>query len=508
MMICKQTLMPLMALLVSVLLQLPSQVAANERIALVVGNGAYESVTRLDNPIADAKLMASVLTTQGFEVQLLIDTNQRELVKAISRFGRSLREAGEGATGLFYYAGHGVQSFGTNYLVPVDAALTDAADVGLVAVQAEAVLRQMSSAKNQTNIVILDACRNNPFEVLTDMDDNGLAEMKAPTGTFLAYATAPGGVALDGVGGNSPFTTALAKHIRKPGMPIERLFKAVRNDVLETTSGQQTPWDTSSLTHDFSFEPAKEISAEELEAQQLWLSVRLSRDPVQIMLFLRGYPNSAHVGEARALLAELMKVELGGGVQGEPATSAQTAVAPKSVEPNTEERTLFELARKTGLIADYQSYLEKFPIGVYSELAAIELSVLEANPPAPTTPTPTTPQNMNLAPPLEQVAKDEPAANTFGFVFPLTQDFALAPGFDVAAFAAENSPQFPPIEGLPDELWRGQSCSNCHNWSIDALCTQANTYTTANAERALSKQHPFGGQFKARLRDWAKGGCE
>ena len=149
-------------------------------------------MTQLDNPAPDARLIAQTLESEGFVVTQMVDASQIAMNRAIAQFGSELREAGAEATGLFYYAGHGVQSFGTNYLLPVDAALTIAADLGLVAIPAESILRQMFSARNRTNIVILDACRNNLFSAILDMGDNGLAEMKAPTGTFLAYSTAPG----------------------------------------------------------------------------------------------------------------------------------------------------------------------------------------------------------------------------------------------------------------------------------------------------------------------------
>ncbi|MDT8857503.1 caspase family protein [Paracoccaceae bacterium Fryx2] len=271
-----------------VLLAWAAPALAEPRFALVIGNGAYQAVAPLDNAVADAQLMAGTLERKGFTVTLLIDTGQADLKRGIGQFGRQLREAGADATGLFYYAGHGVQSFGANYLLPVDASLTDAADLGLVGVPADAILRQMYSARNKTNIVILDACRNNPFAAIPDLGDNGLAEMKAPTGTYLAYSTAPGAVALDGADGNSPFTRALAAEIDSPGAPIEQVFKQTRVAVLAATNGLQTPWDTSSLTASFSFTPAVVLSPEELAARQLWDSVRESRDPVQIMLFLRG----------------------------------------------------------------------------------------------------------------------------------------------------------------------------------------------------------------------------
>ena len=252
--------------------------AAEPRIALVVGNGGYSAVGGLTNPVSDAELMAGTLEGLGFQVTLLRDGTKAAMSTAVGEFGAALREAGPEATGLFYYAGHGVQSFQRNYLLPVDASLSNAADLDLVAVDAESVLRQMASARNKTNIFILDACRNNPFIDIPDLGDNGLAEMKAPTGTFLAYATAPREVALDGADGHSPFTKALAAMMVTQGMAIEQVFKEVRVAVLDVTGGQQTPWDTSSLTEDFSFAPAAS------DEEHLWATVSTSRDPVQIKL--------------------------------------------------------------------------------------------------------------------------------------------------------------------------------------------------------------------------------
>jgi len=285
----------------------PRETLAESRVALVVGNGNYGSVPPLDNPAGDAILIAETLKALGFEVTLLLDSNQAELRRGISQFGRALRQAGQDGTGLFYYAGHAVQSFGTNYLLPVDTNLTDAADLSLVAIEAESILQQMFSAKNRTNIVILDACRNNPFVSIPEFNDNGLAEMKAPTGTFLAYATAPGGVAFDGLDENSPFTQALVREMTVPGVPIEQMFKKVRVAVLEKTEERQTPWDTSSLISDFTFSTEKAHSPEEITELQLWSSVQSARDPAQLKLFLHAYPNSQFRPEGRKLLAELME---------------------------------------------------------------------------------------------------------------------------------------------------------------------------------------------------------
>ena len=280
----------------------------------------------------------------GFKVTLLGDASQIEMKRAIAQFGRELRKAGSDATGLFYYAGHGVQSFGNNYLLPVDVALSDAADLDLVAVEAQSVLRQMASARNRTNIVILDACRNNPFSEIPDLNDNGLAEMKAPTGTFLAYATAPGGVAMDGLGDNSPFTEAVVKHIQEPGQPIEQLFKQVRRSVLTQSNGLQTPWDASSLVSDFLFvdQPVtpKPVESGEL---QVWRSVQATRDPLQLTLFLRGYPDGEYAVEARTLLAEIIEEEL-----------APAPTTP-AVPPTEGENALSQAAQADGGIAAYDS---------------------------------------------------------------------------------------------------------------------------------------------------------
>lgn len=502
--------------LVSALLwlaMLPSLGLAEPRIALIVGNGAYSSVAGLDNPGRDAGLIAKSVAAAGFSVTLLEDADQTTFNAAIAQFGRDLRAAGTEATGLFFYAGHGVQSFGSNYLLPVDAALTDAADLGLVGIRAETVLRQMASARNKTNIFILDACRNNPFVAIPDMGDTGLAEMKAPTGTFLAYATAPGAVALDGIGGNSPFSAALATEIPMPGLPIEQVFKQVRVKVLAETKGQQTPWDTSSLTTSFAFHAADVQSAEDIAARQLWDSVKATSDPVQIMLFLRAYPESAYAEDARAALAVAMSAMLAPTAAvpdsaAEPTAAepvAPVAEAPVAAIPTAGESELIELARNTGSVVDYEAYLKAFPSGIYAELAAFELSTLAAA--AKTAAVPAEP--VVAAPvveaPSENLSVEEAAVLTF--TTPLTTGGEGVVGLSIEQLT-QGSPLFPPIEGIPEEMWKGQKCSQCHTWSKKALCDQGKTYINQSGERALVKLHPYGGGLKRALRGWAKGGCQ
>ncbi|MDU8944688.1 caspase family protein [Ovoidimarina sediminis] len=473
---------------------LPVASMAESRIALVVGNGAYDAVSPLNNPVGDATLIAETLGELGFQVSLVTDADRISLATAIAQFGRDLRDAGADATGLFYYAGHGVQSFGANYLLPVDVALGSQADLDFAAIEAEAVLRQMFAARNQTNIFILDACRDNPFEDLPSFGDNGLAEMKAPTGTFLAYATAPGEVAYDGSGANSPFTSALTVEMTVPGRGIEEMFRAVRVRVLEETAGLQTPWDTSSLTRAFVFAEAEQepdISPEIVAASQIWNSVKATGDPVQVMLFLRAYPDSPFEAEARALLSQLMDEELGVAEVEEPVT-----------EPSADEEALIAAAQASGDIADLIAYLDAFPDGVYAEFARSELAAIEKKDPLSDG---AVDRTAEAAPELPDVAIPEPGAG-ITFTSPLDQIEEEIAGQSISELIL-GSPLYPPFDGLPEELWKGQQCSNCHQWTRSSLCTQAETYLTGQAQRSLGLEHPYGIGFKLALQSWAGSGC-
>jgi len=180
--------------------------------------------------------------------------------RAFADFGQSLAQAGPDTVGLFYYAGHGVQVDGVNYLIPSGAEMQNQADVQIETVDANWVLKQMEFAGNRMNIIILDACRNNPLPTGTRSMANGLARMDAPTGSFIAYSTAPGAVALDGTGGNSPYSQALATAIETQQLPLELLFRQVRVAVMNQTDNKQVPWDSSSLTGEFYFKDTGDTS--------------------------------------------------------------------------------------------------------------------------------------------------------------------------------------------------------------------------------------------------------
>jgi DNA uptake protein ComE-like DNA-binding protein len=222
--------------------------ATEQRIALVIGNGAY-SAGPLKNPVNDATDMAVALKRAGFTVMLKKNANLQEMVEAIETFGNNLKRGG---VGLFYYAGHGVQVSSVNYLLPISAKINKETDVRFQAVDAGRVLAEMENANNGLNIVILDACRDNPFGKSFRSASRGLAIVaNAPSGTFISYSTGAGQVAGDGEGKNSPYTKALLENIAKPGLTINKVFMNVRSKVKKETG--QVPWELSSLEGDFFF---------------------------------------------------------------------------------------------------------------------------------------------------------------------------------------------------------------------------------------------------------------
>ena len=225
------------------------------RHALVIGNSAYKSAP-LQNSTNDAQAMATALEETGFAVTLVTDADRNTMRQAIRTFGDALTQGG---VGLFYFAGHGVQVEGRNFLVPVDADLDQRDELEDSCVLASAISRKMERAQNRINILVLDACRDNPFAGRYRSHSPGLAGMDAAIGSLVAYATAPGKVAADGEGSNGLYTAQLLKHIQTPGLKILDLFVRVRRAVMEQSNGQQVPWESSSLTGDFYFVPPADL---------------------------------------------------------------------------------------------------------------------------------------------------------------------------------------------------------------------------------------------------------
>lgn len=236
-----------------------AQMRAENRVALIIGNSDYATdLGHLDNPVSDAADLSQALRDTGFDVSLYQNVDRDEMLRALLDFESELRTAD---VGLFYFAGHAVQAGGRNFMLPIDtqlqlsdgnsAAVADYIDLETVDLQQ--VMGRLGVAGNRLNVVILDACRNNPFSRHSRSVSRGLAQTFAPNGTFVAYATAPGDIALDGDGRNSPYTGALIETIRQPGMKIEEVFKEVRRIVTHRTKGQQRPWDNSSIIGEFYF---------------------------------------------------------------------------------------------------------------------------------------------------------------------------------------------------------------------------------------------------------------
>lgn len=246
------------ALACLVLIALPAT-AAEKRVALVVGNSAYVNASPLPNPVNDAGEVAKALTEAGFQVVLGLDLDKRAFDKKVQEFAGALDGAD---VALFFYAGHGLQVAGRNFLVPIDASMAKERDLDFEGISVDFVLKQMEIDRdNKTNVVFLDACRDNPLarNLARSMGTRslnvgkGLAQVETGVGTFIAYSTQPGNVALDGDGANSPFTTALVKGIRGSDRNLTAVMVDVRKDVLAATQGKQVPWDHSSLTGDFYF---------------------------------------------------------------------------------------------------------------------------------------------------------------------------------------------------------------------------------------------------------------
>jgi hypothetical protein len=319
--------------------------SASKRVALVVGNARYMSTTPLRTPANDATDLANVLERLGFDVLRGIDLDYAGMRDMVKRFSERLSRAD---VGLFYYGGHGLQVYGKNYLIPVDAKLTAPSDLDFVAMELDVVLRIMEQGP-PTNIVFLDACRNNPLaaNLAKSMGTRsgeitrGLARVESGVGTLIAFATQPGNVALDGDGRNSPFAGALLKTIEQPGLPISDVMISVRREVLSQTGNRQVPWDHSSLTGQFYFVPPPAPPATPPEQPNFeldfWDSIKNEKNPRLFEAYLNRYPNGAFIDIARVKLESLKALHPPAPEEGD-----NTAVSDPSLLREVRER-LYEL---------------------------------------------------------------------------------------------------------------------------------------------------------------------
>ena len=294
-----------------------AQAPLDVRIALVIGNSAYAGAP-LVNPANDARDMGDTLRGLGFTVVELRDAQKAQMADAIAKVRDSLK--GKQGVGMLYYAGHGLQLDWHNYMVPVDAKMTKAADVADQAVDINTVIDAFKSAGNRMNILVLDACRDNPFAGTAT--SKGLAQLDAPPGTFLAYATAPGNVAEDGdvKSGNGLYTQFLLDELKKPVSKIEDVFKRVRLQVRQKSQGRQIPWESTSLEDDFFFNTGKVMAMAKPDERQRevafnsekgdWDKVKDSKVADDVYAFLQKYPSGSFSELAQTRIERLQKAQI------------------------------------------------------------------------------------------------------------------------------------------------------------------------------------------------------
>ncbi len=287
---------------------------AADRVALVVGNNQYPTAP-LRNAANDARDLAATLRELGFQVILRENASRKDMIEAVREFGQALDGA---QTALFFYAGHAMQFKDRNYLIPIDAAMGSEEDVTFFSVELGQLFDRMERARTRFNFIILDACRDNPFASTFKVSSAGLAQISAPSGTLIAYATAPGSVAADGGGRNGIYTKHILQNIKAPDLPAEIMFKRVREGVERETRRLQTPWDSSSLKGDFVFNPTGRTSTAaaapsgpsadatlQIE-REFWISVRDSNRPEDIQAYLDKYPSGNFTALARNRLDSLL----------------------------------------------------------------------------------------------------------------------------------------------------------------------------------------------------------
>ena len=348
------------ALLLVALAALPAR--AETRFALVIGNGAYRNVPALANPPNDAKDVAAALKSLGFKVTLKLDLDLAAMQRAIDEFAL---ESADADVSLFYYAGHGFQLAGRNYLIPVGAELHQPSDVASRTVALDPVLAELGKGKG-SHLVFLDACRNNPFAGGgVGLPAAGFARVGKLPGFFITFATQPDNVAFDGSGRNSPFATALLGRLSTPGADISSMMIAVRNDVFAETGGQQIPADESLLIKQFYF--AGSAAAEETLETQLWRLAGKDRDPNLLQAYLDHYPDGPHAADVRSLLSGVGKAPPG-AEKAPPTAQSQEDV----------ETVLWAVARSERRASLAELYLARYPNGAHVDDAKALIASLRA----------------------------------------------------------------------------------------------------------------------------------
>lgn len=417
-----------------------SGVVAQDRFALVIGNSAYETIAPLEYPAKDATLVADHLETLGFDVTVILDADLVQMKRSIGRYGIRIQEASEGSTGLIYYAGHGVNAFSDNFLLPVDVSVETAEDLDFVAIDVDSLAFE-SEANQIQNLIILDCCTKNPLAGVPDMGGNGLFPTTVGDGNFIAYSTPANGTI---AAGNAAFTRTFIDAISVPGQSIETAIDAVSVVLVAEYGDTQALFRSSSLTDPFVFVPQLVLSDEE----KAWLAVQDNSDISATMLFIEEYPAGEFSNDAKRLLLGLLSADL------EPLPEDAGGEALGQVEEITPETVIAE------------------PNETESAL----------------------PSDLNIA-------------RVVRYTEPLSEGSVDILGQSIEQLIT-GKPLFPPIEHLPEVVWKDKNCSDCHQWTEVDLCTQAKFYMSDAGAANLTKEHPYGGTFKENLLVWAQGDCQ
>lgn len=403
-----------------VLFAATAQLFAQERIALVIGNDAYQSVASVPGAQQDAQLVADGLSGLGFDVNLVINANLRFQRFSIQQYLDALQAAAPGSIGVVYYQGHGVAVADENYLLPPNIQVGDPDDIARTSIGLDWLLSVPTAGAQSQSVVILDCCAANPFDAASGVTGQGLVEVTAPEGVLLAYSTPAGSVAQ----GDSDFARTLIDGISVPGASVQ--------DVLASLGPNYV---SAGITAPIVLAVPQGASQEDMA----WDAIKDSADPDAVLAFLEAYPDGTHADSAQSLIVDLLTAQL----------------------------------------------------EVDAALAAQE--------PAAETPAPAAPAATGDI--AQRIAQSD-----ITFAGTLAEGATGVAGRSIEQLIA-GTPLYPPIEGLPEALWKEQQCSNCHEWTQSNLCEQANFYLGDAGAENLIKQHPYGGTFKLNIAQWARGGC-
>ena len=423
-------------------------ISAQERIALVMGNAAYQTAAPVPAAQENAQIMADGLTALGFDVNLVVNANLRFQRFSIQQYLDALQQAEPGSIGIVYYQGHGVAVSGTNYLLPPNIASGDAGTIARTSIDVSSLLTSPAGGSGTTSVVILDCCQANPFMSEGDTAGQAFVPLDAPDGVLLAYAAAIG----EAVSPESTFATELMQQISAPGTSVQDALAALAPNYV-----------SSGVDASILLSAPAELTAEDLA----WNAIEETSDPDAVRAFLETYPDGTYADRAQNLIVDLLEQQL------EAAAAAQT----EEVEPTPEAEAP---------VAEAEEAATPEPA---NPAAAVQAALALAGSAAP----------VDVA--------TEIALSEVTFAAPLTARSPEVMGKSIEELI-KGSPLYPPIEGLPESFWKAQDCSNCHEWNPANLCEQANFYLSDAGAANLTKQHPYGGTFKLNLAQWARGGCQ